>query len=345
MIDQVETLRDAVASTRRQVESLLALRRAMEQQLSALNRALGRKPEVRPNRAVILLYHRIAVLRTDPFALCLPPDDFRLQMEYLARSFEIVPLDHLVELVRAGDVPARTVAITFDDGYRDALEAAQVLTALNIPATFFLNSLPSSETWNDSLARVLIEADALPNALKITIDGVPCEWSVETAADRQAAFGHVRELGRQLSAEARSRLVDALMDWSGVDRTVRDSHRTLADDEIRALAAMSGMSIGAHSSHHLLLTAFPREIQIAELRDNRRYLEELIELPVTSFAYPYGIYNSDTTRLCRALGFRSAVTVDGGAACPWDDLLKLPRLEVTGSMCNRFEHVMRDVFH
>jgi peptidoglycan/xylan/chitin deacetylase (PgdA/CDA1 family) len=88
--------------------------------------------------ASILLFHRV----TDD----IPPDGltvscarFRSLCRLLTRRFRVVPLGEMFRLARGGAaLPRRTVAITFDDCYRDNLAAARVLAEYGLPATFFV---------------------------------------------------------------------------------------------------------------------------------------------------------------------------------------------------------------
>lgn len=57
----------------------------------------------------------------------------------LKARFRVVPLSEAMALLRSGgSLPARTVAITFDDCYRDNLDAARKLTDHGLPACFFV---------------------------------------------------------------------------------------------------------------------------------------------------------------------------------------------------------------
>src|SRR5262249_43366446 len=57
----------------------------------------------------------------------------------LASRFRVVPLGEVFRILRQGvAMPPRTVAITFDDSYRDNLHAAGVLSEFGLPATFFI---------------------------------------------------------------------------------------------------------------------------------------------------------------------------------------------------------------
>jgi peptidoglycan/xylan/chitin deacetylase (PgdA/CDA1 family) len=92
----------------------------------------GRSP------AVILLFHRVnATIPED--GLTLHPQRFRRLCRLLQRRFQVVPLSAIFAQARSGaPLPPRQVAITFDDSYQDNYQAAEILAAHGLPATFFL---------------------------------------------------------------------------------------------------------------------------------------------------------------------------------------------------------------
>jgi peptidoglycan/xylan/chitin deacetylase (PgdA/CDA1 family) len=116
--------------------------------------ALGSAPGLRPLRwrwlaavgrvrAVVVVYHRVSdEIRGEGQQLTVGVAAFRRHLALYRRNFHVVPIADLVGLLRGGGRPAPwTLAITFDDGYRDNyLAAAPLLREHGLPACFFLSA-------------------------------------------------------------------------------------------------------------------------------------------------------------------------------------------------------------
>jgi peptidoglycan/xylan/chitin deacetylase (PgdA/CDA1 family) len=89
-------------------------------------------------RMTVLFYHSVSD-GDDFFAVS--PKMFEEQMQYLHKYYDVVPLSRAF-LHAAGTLVRRnSVALTFDDGYRDFIEQAQpVLERFHFPATLFVLS-------------------------------------------------------------------------------------------------------------------------------------------------------------------------------------------------------------
>src|SRR5438552_4939252 len=77
------------------------------------------------HQALILTYHRIAEVRSDPWALCVRPHYFAEHLEVLRRDYHPLPLAQLAAAMMAGNIPRRAVVVTFDDGYANNLSQAK----------------------------------------------------------------------------------------------------------------------------------------------------------------------------------------------------------------------------
>ena len=100
-------------------------------------------------------------------------------------------------------------------------------------------------------------------------------------------------------------------------------------DQIRALYA-AGWEIGSHSLSHRDLTARP-ERQMDEIVESRRRLESLLGIPVLSFAYPFGAYDSDSLHYVHEAGYIAAMGLGNESLQANKNLFYLSRQAVKGS--------------
>jgi peptidoglycan/xylan/chitin deacetylase (PgdA/CDA1 family) len=102
--------------------------------------------------------------------------------------------------------------------------------------------------------------------------------------------------------------------------------------QIRELS-LRGHEIGAHTVHHLSLRGLAREHVVAEMRDSKRRLEDLVEHPITSFSYPFGHFDPQAWSCAREAGFLSATTTYEALVPRQNvDWWALPRIGVDSSV-------------
>ncbi len=93
-----------------------------------------------PRRVVpILMYHSIS--DSQDSSMYVSPRNFERQMSFLNdRGYRVISLDELVDDIKQGrGNKAKTVVITFDDGFEDNyLKAFPILARYDFPATVFL---------------------------------------------------------------------------------------------------------------------------------------------------------------------------------------------------------------
>jgi len=103
---------------------------------------------------VILMYHAIAERGEPPSRFVLPAARFRRQLAWLRlRRHPVLTLDEYVDYRERNSLPpAKSVVITFDDGYVDNADLAlPMLRRRDMPATFFVvsGSLGKVNEWDE----------------------------------------------------------------------------------------------------------------------------------------------------------------------------------------------------
>src|SRR5512143_3443073 len=219
--------------------------------------------------AVILMYHRVANLPTDPYQLAVPPARFAQHLEHLKHTCTVLQLTDLIDALHANALPQRAVAITFDDGYIDNYrEAYPLLKAANIPATIYVASGMldnASEFWWDDLERILCLPDRLPEQLRLRIQGTDYEWPTDTSAQRVAARYQLHSIVHALPITQRKQVLDQLCEWAGLDRSGRSDYRVMSSAQLKEIASDGLIDIGGHTVNHPSLAALPLEDQRAEI--------------------------------------------------------------------------------
>jgi peptidoglycan/xylan/chitin deacetylase (PgdA/CDA1 family) len=102
------------------------------------------------------------------------------------------------------------------------------------------------------------------------------------------------------------------------------SARLLTAGELRDVAA-DGLDIGSHTVTHRWLPHLDAATVRAECRDSKAALEDLLQRPVTSFAYPMGGWDARVRLAVVDAGYARAVTVDRGRNTPRTDPYALRR--------------------
>lgn len=287
------------------------------------------------SHAVILLYHRITEIDSDPLLLCVSPKNFEEHLQCLRQAYQPLSLQELITYSSQGWLPRRSVIITFDDGYADNLyQAKPLLEQYDLPASVFVISGAvghSKEFWWYDLEKLLLQPGNLPEKLSISINSNTYSWELgassrynrteyqnyrhwnllfqEDPTSRHHIYRALFLILRPLSSEKQQHVLQQLGEWSGRMLTDEVLHRALTPGELRDLTAGGRIEIGAHSVTHPVLSTLSKEQQDREIQQSKEHLEAFLGQSVTSFAYPYGTqadYNSETITSVQEAGFHYA---------------------------------------
>jgi len=282
-------------------------------------------------RVTILMYH--AVL-SSPLAVpdwCFLDERlFRLQLEYVARHFEVVPLSEAVRRLRQRTVRRPTAVLTFDDGFQSVHDVAlPVLKRMGLPATVFVvTGLVGTDgtPWFCRLNRAL--AGATRRSL---------EWREETFAldsgPARAQAGAVlqarlKELPHPMLLHELAALVGALGDDPQRPIGPGSPYRVLGPRELKALTAGGLFEVGAHTESHAILSLLPPAEREREVVESVHAVTRLTHRTCRLFAYPNGRasdYDREVRRTLGELGVEAAVTSVAGANVPTTPRLELRR--------------------
>jgi peptidoglycan/xylan/chitin deacetylase (PgdA/CDA1 family) len=289
----------------------------------------------RQQRLLILCYHGIAEGEehgSHP-EMFLPPDLFAHRMEILARSgCKVLGLGEGLRLLQTGQLPARSVAITFDDGWADfPMHALPVLQKHGFLATVYLTTyycLYSRPLFRFALAHMMwkVPTKVIENG---KFDWLPPQLDFQSDANRSALLWQIDGYAKQQNLTGRQKddLAAAFADAIGFDYSAFCQRRLfqLMNPEEVAAMARAGIDIQLHTHRHR--TPLDREKFVVEIKQNRDLISAMTGASdITHFCYPSGALRADFIPWLEEAGVESATTCLNGLATRGGDPFLLPRL-------------------
>ena len=276
-------------------------------------------------RLSILIFHRVLPVADPLFPGEMDAGRFDALASHLKRTFNILPLERAIALLREGALPSRALCLSFDDGYADNLMvAAPILRGHGVPAIVFVATsyLDGGCMWND------IVLEACRRTAQPELDLAWLGLGIRPAATAEDRRALANDLLGNLKYQEFTRREEAARKVAQIAGTEIPRGLMLASSALREFEDF-GIAIGAHTRRHPILANTPSPIAWDEISEGRRELQDLLGRPVDVFAYPNGKPGRDFTaehvRMVREAGFAAAVTTSHGAASAQTDVFQLPR--------------------
>lgn len=306
------------------------------------------------NGCIILCYHRVSVLKSDPQLLAVTPEHFRDQLAVISQLGTPISLRELLLGLSNGDLPERGICLTFDDGYADnSNNAKPLLEQAQVPATVFVSTAwvgSEKEFWWDELERLVLQAGTLAQRLTLETASRTLEvdlgeatvygpeqvkkhaaWAIsdkETPTQRHEAYREIYALLFHAISEEREAVLQALRDNGGLATAGRATHQCMEAAQVRELDASPWVEVGGHAHTHPVLSFLDEAAQRLEIRRGQRELEEILGRDVELFSYPFGgkaHFDQTTRALVQEYGCIGAVANFPGKVDLDSDPYQLPR--------------------
>ncbi len=300
----------------------------------------------------VVTYHGVLPEGYKPVDACfdgnlITADALRKQLRFLKANYNVIsPEDALAWREGRFELPRRAVLLTCDDGLLNNLtDMLPVLQQENLRCLFFVTGASAGDQrttlWYEDLFFVLYSAAA--GEFEIAFEGVAIRGEFRSQQPRNVDWWNAVKRLSQARAETRRSFVRTAGSQLGVDLPQRMGG---ADDpscrrfglltlpELRALAAV-GMTIGAHTMSHPLLSQLPLELARDEVVNCRAQLEGALQARVWAFAYPFGDAASVTPQVLsmpQEAGYAAAFLNFGGGLGASLPAYALPRIHVTAEM-------------
>src|SRR5580700_3076638 len=273
------------------------------------------------------------------------PEVFRQQLQFLKSHYHIVHPDHFRAWVeqdkpehdkreQGKQLPPRSVLITCDDGLLNTLtDMLPILQSEGVPCLFLVTAASCSDhpgmLWYEELYQ-LMRAKPLGPDQQLPPD--EAEPSPSSPSFQAQWWSTVRKASR-LDAKTRTAWMNKVRDHCGNTRALRSEKRwrLLNIAELKQLAG-AGMSIGAHTLTHPVLSVCSEEEARREIQESKINMERALGTQVWAFAYPFGnpyTMGDRELRLAREAGFACAfLNVEQWGSDPFN-AFTIPRTHVT----------------
>jgi peptidoglycan/xylan/chitin deacetylase (PgdA/CDA1 family) len=273
-------------------------------------------------------------------------DVFRRQLRFAKDEYNVIsPRDFLSWCEAENELPPRSILLTCDDGLQNSLsEMLPILEEFALECLFFVTGASLSHTptmlWYEELYLMLLAAPE-NFALELLEIGLKAEASQQQK--RLLWWDMVKKLS-QYDMNRRGTLLERIRLQLGLSERWDDQYRedpvltrrfaVLNQSDLRQLAN-AGMSIGAHTLSHPMLSQSSPDTAWREISESKRYLEQALGQEVWALAYPFGDPSSVTPReveMASRAGFKGAfLNVDAGFGTRTPKF-SLPRIHVTAEM-------------
>jgi peptidoglycan/xylan/chitin deacetylase (PgdA/CDA1 family) len=251
------------------------------------------------------------------------------QCRFLARHFRLTPLKEIAKALQSGaEIPAGTLAVTVDDGYRDFLtDAYPVFSKWKIPVTVYLISDFLDGTlwpWWDQVGY------AIGGTRREAVSILGEEYALKSGAERAEAAARLTEKLKRIGNRERVSLVHSLAETFELEipKEAPRGSAPMTWAEVRELAS-AGVEFGAHTKSHPILTRVEdAEGLREEIAGSKARIERETGRAAIHFCYPNGDWNDATEAVVRDCGFDTAVTTEPGLNRAGEARYRLKRLSV-----------------
>jgi peptidoglycan/xylan/chitin deacetylase (PgdA/CDA1 family) len=276
----------------------------------------------------ILIYHGICKYdhtRFNPIFLKL--STFEQHLKFYKKYFNVISLDDYYCARFRKD--KFNICLTFDDGY--ANNHKYVLSLLNqyhLPATFFITAIRDAGydvLWNDFLG--IISKYGPANLLYKDEQFYKGPHNKYLSKDNGVSLVEkLRSGGFDVKAEM-MKLLYPLAPYRE-NKPDEDFWLQMTKEQIRELSASSFATIGSHGYYHNDLSRISIGDATEEILRSKQYLENIVDKPVNSLAFPYGSYTTAVVAAAKCAGYKQLLATDFNFAADHSDTAMRERFTV-----------------
>jgi len=282
--------------------------------------------EPKTPQLVILMYHRIlppddARAKLEEPGMFVSPTSFAAHLKTLSEYFEFVTLSDWLERKANGlHLPAKSCAITFDDGWADNFEFAfPILKSLQVPATIFVvaEMLGSAEIfWPERIARLVSSISiqcpqAWDEPVVSWLKQAQTEYTFDAVLPNSEHISQLVAHAKQFTDEEIHTRLQQAEDKLGF--SFNSSTPDLLEwHQVTTMIDSGLIEIGSHTCRHVRLNEKINDNQLDhEVVASKKLIEQKTGQPVKMFCFPNGDYSSKALEVVKH-NYSGSVTTNGG---------------------------------
>jgi len=321
---------------------------------------LFKRSNTSANKILVLMYHRIADVNNDPWQLAVSPGNFEQHLRLLQKKFYIITVPELLVQLNDKSITSNSVCLTFDDGYADNFHVAKLLLEkYKCSATFFVpsqNLLEQQAYWWDELEQIILNTIHLPvdfsgfiGSKKITVhlgnESILTEvieqkhnkwrWPDKPPTQRCELYLRLWEILKPLPTLQLNTELVKIKTWAGENNSANTLPMTA--DQLQMISAHPLFGVGMHTATHASLSAHSYDVQVQEILENKKILEQYCNRSISTIAFPYGDYSEVTLNIIKALELDAAFSTKEASITNESIRTCLSRFQVNNWDKNFFE--------
>jgi len=293
-----------------------------------------------PKTAVILYFHSVSHDRDGQRYYVAPgitasAETFRKYMLLLKERFHPVTLDEIADWVNGNkEIPARSVAITFDDGFADNYHvAAPIMEEFGIRGTFYLTTgCVEKQTLPWFCKTLYLFEHARSKGLFLRDPLARRDWQLSLPKENREAFRFHNNQCATFSWKQQSERIEWLEKHLSLKYNELDAPRMMTWEMARELI-QRGHTIGNHTYSHPNVGHISAEDRQSEIVESHRLLEKKLGQVPKHFSYPHPCLspqrNRESDELVRSLGYQTTVLTEQGEIRRETSPFHLPRVSIS----------------
>jgi len=281
----------------------------------------------------IVMYHYVREIKKSkyPNIKGLEFTDFKKQINFFIKNFNVLTNDDFVEIINKGKIPKKkSVLLTFDDGYNDHWKFVYpYLKKRKITGNFYcpVDVIKNKLVLDVNKIHFILEKE--PNTKKILeiifqlikkysgkseIDLNIKKINTNDAWDNKETVLIKRLLQTFLPYEIRNKIVNRLFSLLVKEDDVSFSKKLYLNKNKLIEMYKDKMTIGSHGCKHYWWNDLSYKAQFNEVEKSINYFKDNnIYNDNFSVCYPYGSYNLDTLKILKKFNVKFALTTKIGS--------------------------------